>query len=1029
MFRALARFSVHNRVTVHLLALLVIVAGLSSYAGLTREIFPEFTRNRILVTTLYPGASPEDVEELISIKIEDAIDAVDGVETIESTSQEGVSWVSAYLVRGTNVDRALQDIDRAVAAVSDLPEDAEEPLVTEVKTQFPVITLSIYGELSELALKDLVRPIKRRMESIPGVAQVRPSGFRDVEWHVEVDPEALVRYGLTVEQVSAALGRQNLNLPGGLLERPRDEVVLRTKGETRTARQIEAVPIRALPDGSHVRVGDVAQVRPGFARAADYGRLDGKPALNLTALKDTSGDILAISAAVRELADELVLPAGVSAAVHTDLSVFLQSRLDIMRTNAIQGFVLVFVCLYLLLDWRMALLVAMGIPLAFLVAFAGMAVCGISLNMMSLFALILVLGMLVDDAIVVTENIQRRMEEGEPPEEAAVNGLGEVALPVLGTVLTTVAAFLPMILTPGEMGEWMRQVPLVVSLCLLGSLFECYYLLPCHVAELARPTPHDPARPGRFARFRARYEAGLAWVLERRYEALAAALGFSLLLVTWTATRIKFTLFGEFESDTYFLNFELPSTTALDETSERARALEAAVLSIPAAERRAVITNIGIAAVDVNRADRGTYLGQVVVNLVPPEERSRSANTILDQVRALVTPLPGFTKLEFKGLQAGPGGAAIEVALLGDDLQALRAGAEEVEGWLRAQSGVREVHDDWAPGKSELEVQVDQEAAQALGLSTADVALQVRGAFQGREATTVRRVDEDVEIVVRFPADARAERRALEELWLTTPGGQTVPFQAVARLVEGRGLARILRGERRRSITVLGDVDTARANALDVTRRLEERFEGPLAAQGLELQVKGQRREAEQSLQGLAQALLLALVLIYFILGTQFRSFTQPVLVMLAIPFGIDGILLGHALLGVDLSFLSMMGLVATTGIVVNDSLVLVEVINQLRREGRSRLEAVVEGSARRLRPIFLTTITTVLGLAPLAFFSTGQARFLSPMAMSIVFGLSLATALTLVVIPCLYMALDDLEQAAWRRLRRAPAPEGAPGA
>ena len=1012
LFRAIARASVENRVTVHLLTLFLLVAGMAAWFGLTREIFPEFTRNRVLVTTIYPGASPEDVEELISVKVEDAIDAVDGVETIESTSQEGVSWVSAYLRRGTSVDRALQDIDRAVAAIEELPAEAEEPVVTEVKTQFPVITLSLSGQLSELALKDLIRPIKRRLEAIQGVAQVRVTGLRELEWHVEVDAEALLRFELSLEEVARALERQNLNLPGGLLERPRDEVVLRTRGETRTARQIEEVTIRALPDGSHVRVADVARVRPGFQRADSYGRLDGEPALNLVVLKDSDGDILEISAAVKAIAADLSLPPGVKGTVHTDLSVFLQSRLDIMRSNAIQGFVLVFLCLCLFLDWRMAVLVALGIPAAFLIAFVGMAALGISINMMSLFALILVLGMLVDDAIVVTENVQRRIDLGETPHVAAIEGTAEVALPILATVLTTMAAFLPLLLTPGEMGKWMFQVPIVVTFCLMASLFECWCLLPCHMSELGRASRVARAGPSRHERVQAVYQRALRRVLARRWEALALTLGLSLVLVSWCSTRLRFVLFGDFESDTWFLNFELPSSTALDETSERARALEQAVLALPEEERRAVLTNIGVSATDVNRADRGTYLGQVVFNLAPPEERSRPAVEVLADVRARIADLAGFTKLEFKGLSAAPGGAAIEVALMGDELPALRAASQELQAWLRAQPGVREVHDDFAPGKSELEVQVDQEAAQALGLSTADVAREVRAAFQGREATTVRRLDEDVEVVVRLPGEQRAERRALEELWLSAPSGEKVPLLAVARLVEGRGLARIARGERRRAVTVLADVDVERANALEVTARIEERFRPAFAARGVDLTLKGQRREAEQSMRGLGQALLLSLVLIYFLLGSQFRSFAQPLMVMVAIPLGIDGILLGHALLGVDVSFLSMMGLVATSGIVVNDSLVLVDVVNRLRDEGRSTLEAVVEGAARRLRPIFLTTITTVLGLSSLAFATSGQAKFLSPMAMSILFGIAFATGLTLVVLPCLYLALEDLKRA-----------------
>ncbi|MCA8923083.1 MAG: efflux RND transporter permease subunit [Planctomycetes bacterium] len=1028
MFRKLAEVSVTNPVAVHLLSLLLLVAGVYAYLTMPREIFPDFTRNRLLVTTAFLGASPEDIEELITVKIEDAADSIDGVETIESTSMEGVSLVDVYLRRGTNVDRALTDLDRALATVTGLPDDAEEPVATEIKTQFPVITLSIYGELDELALKDLIRPIQRAMEDIPGVGNVRPSGLRDVQWLIEVDPEAVDAFGVSLAEIADALAAHNLSMPGGFLERARDEVVLRTKGEAKTAQAIERIVVRAQSDGAHVRVSDVARVRPGFERAKTYGRFNGKPALNLTALKDPDGNILEISQAVKELSKQLQLPAGVSADVHTDLSVFLESRLQTMQNNALSGFFLVMVSLCVLLNWRMAILVALGIPLAFLFSFLGMSFLGYSINMMSLFALILILGMLVDDAIIVTENIFRLIEEGVPPTRAAIQGTAEVARPVLSTMLTTVSAFMPMLLVEGEMGQWMAVVPIVVTLCLVGSLIECFVILPCHVAEFAEPQ-HAP-EDTRFARFLPRYEGWVRAALRNRYVLIAAVLGGSLLLVTWASTQLKFVLFGEFESDTYFLNFELPTTTPLEETARETALLEAAVLEIPEGERRAAVTNVGLSAVDFNRIDRGSYLGQVVVNFSQPEERERSAIEIIDELRERVQGYNQFTKLDFKGLQAGPGGAAIEVGLEAEDYDKLLVASRELQAWLREQTGVQDVYDDWAPGKSELEVRIHEEAAAALGLDTRNVAMQIRNAFQGNESTTVRRFDEDVELVVRFPPGARSRRASLEDLWLTTPSGERVPFDAVARAVEGRGLSKILRSNRQRSITVLANVDVAKANAIEVTEQLQQRFQRSLARDyGVNLRIKGQRREAEKSMGGLIQGFFLSLLLIYFILGTQFRSFLQPFFVMVAIPFGIDGILVGHVLFGADVSFMSMMGLVATSGIVVNDSLVLVDLVNRLREEGVPTFEAAVAGSVRRLRAILLTSATTVFGLAPLAFFASGQAKFLSPMAMSIVFGLLFATGLTLVVIPCLYLILEDLKRASARLLGRAPAADSPPSA
>lgn len=1020
LLERVARAGVQNTITIHLATLAVIVAGAYLYLTMPREIFPEFTREKVRVTAYYPGASPEDVEELITVKLEDAVDGVDGVEEVESLTQEGVARVVARLQKGQDMTRVLQDVDRAVAAIQDLPADVDDPLVEEVKTRFPIITLSLHGEVDELALKDLARPVQRRIEAIPGVANVQPTGVREVEWHIEARPEALLRFGLTLGDVARGLAAQNLSVPGGTLERAQDEVLIRTKGETETALQIEQVVLRALPDGSHIRVGDVARVTPGFERALTIGRYAGRPALNLVAMKERDGDILEISRRVRELARELTLPPGVKAAVHTDLSVFLEDRIDIMESNALQGFVMVVITLCLLLHWRIALIAAFGIPTAFFAALILMALGGISINMMSLFGLILVLGMLVDDAIIVAENVFRRLELGESRAEAAIRGTVEVAGPVTATVATTICAFLPMLIVEGEMGQWMWQVPVIVSLCLLASLLECFTALPSHISEFG--AREAGPRSGWWDRVVRVHDRAVRWCLARRYQAMAVALGGSILLVTVTTRFIGFVLLGKFESETYFLNFELPSTTSLQQTSERARELEEIVLALPETELAACITNVGVSAINVDQADFGPYLGQVVFTFTKAAQRTRTATEILEELRAKTDQVHGFTKLEFKGLQAGPGGSPIEVALLGDDPAELRAAADDVQTWLRTQIGVVDIFDDSAPGKRELEVSVDLEAAGALGLTTGLVAAQVRDAFHGREATTVRRKDEDVELVVRFAAEDRAARATLDDLWLDAPalpgagpgaGPRRVPFAAVAKAREQRGLAKIVRGDRRRAITVFADVDPKRANAIDVTQRLQEQLERRLRHdRGVDLRIKGQRREAELSMGGLLKAFTISLFLIYFILGTQFRSYLQPFMVMTAIPFGIDGILVGHALLGLDLSFMSMMGLVAVTGVVVNDSLVLVEFVNRLRAEGASTLEAAAQASTLRLRQILLTSASTVIGLFPMAFFAQGQAKFLSPMAVSILFGIASATGLTLVVIPCLYVILDDLRSA-----------------
>ena len=1010
--KALARFSVHNRVVVNLLTLFVIGAGLLTYWSMHREIFPEFSRQAVRIHTEYLGASPEEIEKLISAKIEEEMVDLDGLDEMLSISQEGLSEILLKFRPATEMNRALSDVRGALDNVTNLPEEAEAPKVQEVKYAWPVITVSLAGDIDEGALREMARDLKDDFRRIPGVAAVRVLGDRERQIWVEVDPARLDQYSLTLDNIRAAIAAQNRNVPGGTLKTSRGEILIRSLGEARGAEDVERIIVRSLPTGTSLTVGDLARVRETFEDPFTLARWGGRPAINLVIVKERKGDAINIAANVRERVDEVRtrLPGTVKIGVHNDLSVFIRNRLNTLRTSGTIGLVIVLIMLWLFLRTRVAILTGLGIPFAMLGGIVLMAVWGISLNMLSLFGLILVLGLLVDDAIIVSENIYRHVEEGMEPRQAAVQGTAEVGWPVVATILTTVAAFLPLLMIPGEMGIFLSPIPLVVSFALLASLLEALVVLPSHMADVVTPAYARVVRHRELAwlnRLRKAYGALLSTALRWRYVAVGLLLSVTLLFAATAYYRIPFVMFREFESSLFFVNFETSPASKIEDTLEVAKRAERVALDLPPGELKSLATNVGITALDVVRLERGLNLGQLLVEL--NEDRRRSVDEIIAQLREGMEKIPGILKLQFLKTQAGPGGPAIEVRVAGEDLSVLGKLSDEIQGFLRGIHGVKDVRDDFTEGKEELQITLRPEA-RALGLDLRQVALQVQQGFQGVKASTIQRRDEDVPIIVRFPEKVRLRADTLDNLRLTLRSGEHVFLRDVARLKTGIGINKIRRHNQKRTITVFADVDSHEANAVQVSDRIRKKFaDVGRRYPGYRLIIGGERQEAEASLAALPRISVIALLVIYFILGSLFRSFLQPLVVMAAIPFALDGVVIGHLLMGESLTFLSVMGLVALIGVVVNDSLIMVDFINRARRRGAPLDRAILESGIARLRPILLTTVTTIGGLTPLAFFATGQAKFLTPMAISVVWGLSFATLLTLILIPCLYAILYDI--------------------
>lgn len=1027
MIRALARASVGNHVAVNMATLAVALAGVVSYLEMPREVFPEFSLAHVEITTIYPGASPEDVERLVTLPIEDELEDLDGLDEMVSTSRAGLSSIDLTLSEDRDPAAFLADVRAAIDRVVDLPDEIEDPFVREVVQEWPVISVFVYGKLSETDLRAVAEDQRRRLEALAGVSSVDLNGTRDPELWVEVDPLALERYALSLADVERAVAAHVRQVPLGSLSADSGQYLLRVDADVDAAAELIDLPVIARPDGTLLRLFDVARVSDTFERPVTLARFNGEACLHLQVNKASRGDAIDISQRVRDYvaAERATLPAGVELGLNSDLSIYIQNRLDVMRESATIGGVLVLISLLLFLNGRIALVTALGIPVSFLGGIALAHAFGISMNMMTMFALIIVLGMIVDDAIVVSENAFRLMEEGHSSDEAAILGTAQVGKPVLATILTSIAAFLPILMIDGTMGQFLLPLPLIVTFCLLASLCEALFVLPAHLAHWCRSAPTRRAGGARkrhwYDPLMRAYGRALEVAIRWRYVTVGTVVTVTVLLVALALWWIPFHLFDEFESKIFSVNMRMPASSSLEETSQRAQAVEDVVRGLPAEEVESMHTLVGITAVDSSRWTFGDNLAQVWVELFEGGGRTRATKDVLDDLRArFEPPPPGIESIEILQPQAGPTGRAIDVSIRGPRLDVLEDLAERFVAYLEGLPGVRDVHSSAEGTKRQVTVELT-DPGRLLGFDEASLAAELRTAYEGTEVGRLRRGKDDVEVLVKLPEELRARRGALDDLRVSTPGGVRVPLRSVARVVEAETPAVIERHRRERSVRVYADIDKQRTSSADVTLALLAEF-GDLSERrpGYAFGFEGDEEETREAFAGLRVSGLLALAAIYVILGALFKSWTQPGVIMFAIPFGGIGMILGHLVMDRDLSFMSFIGLLALSGIVVNDSLILVDTVNRMRGEGRALARALVDAGVQRFRPILLTSITTMLGLLPLTFFATGQARFLQPMAISLFFGLAIATFLILVLVPCTYAILEDLLALARRPLTTA---------
>ena len=1030
----LIAWMVRSGIAANLLLLFIVTAGLVSLTGLVQEAFPEISLDLLEVSVSYPGAAPGEVEEAIVVRIEEQVDGIDDVQEITSVATQGLASVTIELKSGADIDRALADVESAVDRIRTFPAQAERPEVKEVTSSQSALRLVLHGDVSERALKELAYRTEDAIAALPEVSRVETSGVRDYEISIEVPLQRLHALGLTLEDVSNAVRRGSLDLSAGRIETRDAQIRVRTAGQRYDQQDFEALVVLSRSDGAVVRLGDVAEVRDGFQAADLIVRYQGRPAAFVEVFRAANEHLLDVTRAVKELLDRQLrasLPPGTGIGIWNDDSEAYRERLEVLRKNGFLGLLLVLLSLALFLGLRLAFWVALGMVVAGVGALAVMLATGTSLNAMSLFAFLLATGIVVDDAIVVAEGIHQERARGAPGAPAAIRGAQRVARPLIFAVLTSVAAFSPLLFVPGAIGDLMHPVPVILIAVLLLSLVESLLILPSHLSHLPGPEWRPSHLVERaFLRLQSSVDRGLRWFVEGPLDRglrvatghpavlIAAGLGVTVLGVALVPAGIVNLAFGQgVAGDVVTANLRMREGTTARRTHEAARELEAAGrraidrLSRGLPERAPPLRSDVILTVGLRpRMAEGAILAP---GLVPPanladvqfklsigQRRDIRADAFLEAWREEAGVLPEARALTFSAAVLDFG-VPIEIALSHPDTSRLDRIADQVVAELGELQGVFGVQSDHSAGVQEIRLALRPEA-RTLGLTLDDLARQARSAFFGDEALRLQRGREEVRVYVRLPAGERDAVADVERYLVRTPGGATVPLSRVASVSLGSSPSSIRRRGGRRVVTVTAQVDETAVTGTEVNGVLAGAILPALAGAnpGFTWLLGGERQQQTEFLSGLGRSLLLALFAIYALLAIPLDSYLKPLIVMSAIPFGMVGAIVGHLILGIDLGFTSILGAVAVCGVVVNDSLVMIDFIHERLRDGAPVKTAIVDGAKGRFRPIFLTSLTTFLGFMPLLLESAVQARLLVPFAASMGFGIAIASAILMLVVP-----------------------------
>ena len=1044
MNRAIAWMAGHP-VAANLLLVFILAAGVLSMTTVVVEVFPDFDLDAVQVRVEYRGASPEEVDEGIIQKIEERVESVEGISRINSTASEGVGVVFVELNLGEDVPSRLDEIKSEVDRITSFPANAEKPEVTEVTSRSRVIEIAVHGDAPERTLKELAYRIKDDLSTMPEISYVQTSGVRDYEISVEVSNDVLRSYGISLDDVATAIRRASLDLPGGRVDTKDEEILVRVKGRNYDRNDFAGIIVRGERDGSTLRLDQIATIRDGFQDADLITLYNDEPAAFVRVFRTSDEQVLEIVDVVETYLAEIAVPSmpkGVEVSIWENDAELLESRINLLRKNGIIGLVLVLIALTLFLDLRLSWWVAVGIALSFIGTFAVMPFFDISINMMSLFGFILAIGIVVDDAIVVGENIYSEREKGRGPLEAAVKGTQRVSVPVVFAVLTTIAAFTPLLFVPGMIGKFLKFIPMIVIAVLLFSLIESLFILPHHLSHL--PEHAHMQLPG-WLRWVERIQTAVQSALSRfidgpldrtvRYATahygVVIAAAFALVLMTMgivAGRHVSFSFLPRIEGDNVIAHLEMPQGTPSARTQAVAAHVEAvgrrvadSLATEAGRDHPALVEAVSVSVGRYPSADAGPGAGalptfvesnkaEINFRLLDAEQRDDILSSDFEKAwRAAVGELVGPRSLTFSS-QVMNLGAAVQLEVSHPDTVVLSRAASEIQEEISQYAGVFDVRNDQDIGKREVELTL-KPRARTLGITVDDLARQVRAAFFGSEAVRVQRGREEVRVYVRLPKAERSSLADIKQYRIVTPVGAAIPLQELADVSFGTAPSTIKRVDGRRVVTITAEVDRSVITGSEINAELtgsilpqaQERY--PALRYGF----GGEQREQTRALGGMIKGFLLALFVMYALLAIPFGSYIEPLIIMSAVPFGFVGAIFAHMVMGIDFGMLSMFGLVGLSGVVVNDSLVLLDFVNAEHRGGKPMAEAILAATRVRFRPILLTTLTTFLGVFPLIIERSVQAQFLVPMAVSLGIGVLFATFVIMVLVPALTMFQHDV--------------------
>ena len=1040
--KGLIAWFARNSVAANLLMWILLIGGVFGAFGIQKQVFPNFEVNLISVRVPYLGAAPQEVEEGVLLKVEDAIKDLDGIKQITSTATEGMGSVTIEVEEDYDVQVVLDEVKSQVDAIPSFPGNTEKPIVYRTKFQQDVLWIAVYGDASERELKEFAKNLRDDVANLPGISSVQVVGDRDYEISIEMSEYTLQKYDLTFSEVVNAVRQSSVDLPGGAIKSDNGNILLRTKGQAYTGWEFAQIVLLTRADGSRLTLGDIATIDDGFVEDPQYAMFDNQPAVNVRVKAVGDQNALEISKEVNQYLakNKKDFPAHIKADAWGDSSFYLADRLNMMLENMFWGGVLVFLVLSLFLKIKLAFWVMVGLPVCFLgtLMVLPMEGLGVSINMLSLFAFILVLGIVVDDAIIMGESAYSEIDAKGHSTDNVIAGVKKVAMPATFGVLTTIAAFSPMLMVSGPFGVIWKTIGLVVIVCLTFSLIESKLILPAHLAHM-RLKPYDPAKANRFQRFRDFFSEGiksfikniyapfLVKAIKARYVTLAAFV--SMLILTYGMFKgdwVRFVFFPTIPSDFVMASVELEPGSSL---SQRDKALDTLLDAMYRMDEQLTLeTGSGVISHAV-AFDQGSLGGQVFAELSKGESREVTDTEIQRRWREFMPEIPGVKTLNFNAPGGPGGGSDLSFEFSSSDITQLELISKDVKAALAEYNGVSDINDTFAGGADEIQLQLKPQA-EALGITLQQLGQQVRYGFYGAEVQRVQRDDEEVKVMVRYPKEERNSIGHLETMRVRSPAGQDVPFEQVADIELGKGYDSIIRVDGQRSVTVSAAVDKDIAEPNEVTMEMITRVIPEIMKKypRVEFKLQGNSREQMEAMTSLAQGLLFALFAIYALLAIPLRSYTQPLIIMSVIPFGIVGAILGHLMLGHAVSVLSICGIIALSGVVVNDSLIMVDFVNRARQEGHRLMDAAISAGTQRFRAIILTSLTTFMGLVPIMFERSLQAQVVIPMAISLAFGILFATVITLLLVPALYVILDDIKNGLTRNKRSALATEPSEG-